>query len=316
VSVTAADATDAPSRAHLPRPGTLGAWVLAVRPKTLPAAVVPVAIGAAVALRAGRAPPGPLAAALVGALLLQILANLANDLFDFQRGADTSARLGPTRVVQAGLLSPRQVGVGIAVVVGLALLVGAYLTAAAGPWILVIGVASILSALAYTGGPYPIGYHGLGEIFVIAFFGFVAVAGTAFVALGSVPALALGASVPPGTLAAAILVVNNLRDRDTDVLAGKRTLAVRWGRRAAQGEYVALLGLAYLAPLSLWALGLVGPTGLAPLATLPLGVWRVVRVARDTGRALNSSLVGTAALTLVFGLLLAAGIALDVSGGG
>ncbi len=300
--------------ARLPRPGSLAAWVLAIRPATLPAALVPVTIGAAVAWREGVVRVGPLLGALSGALLLQILSNLANDVFDFQRGADNGARLGPTRAVQAKLLTARAVYGGIGVAIGVLLAVGTYLAAVAGPWILVIGVASILSALAYTGGPYPIGYHGLGEVFVILFFGFVAVTGTVFVAQGTVPLLALLASVPPGTLAAAILVVNNVRDRDTDVVAGKRTLAVRWGRPAARLEYAGFFACAYLTPPALWLLGIAGPRVLAPLATLPLAGWRLLRLWKDEGRALNRSLVGTALLTLAFGLLFAAGIALDPNG--
>ncbi len=290
--------------------------MLATRPATLPAAVVPVAIGAAVAQREGTLRASPVLGALAGALLLQILSNLANDVFDFQRGADTSARLGPPRAVQSGLLTPRAVQIGMLTVIGTLVGVGLYLAAAAGPWVVVVGVASLLSALAYTGGPYPIGYHGLGELFVFLFFGVVAVTGTTFVVLGTVPPLALFASVPPGTLAAAILVVNNLRDRDTDVLAGKRTLAVRWGRAAARLEYAGLVAIAYATPLALWLLGLVGAPVLAPLATLPLAGWRVLRLYTDEGRALNRSLVGTAALTLVFGLIFATSLAFDGRSGG
>ncbi|HOU94862.1 MAG TPA: 1,4-dihydroxy-2-naphthoate polyprenyltransferase [Polyangiaceae bacterium] len=301
----------APPGARLPRPGSIAAWVLAARPATLPAAVVPVAIGAAVARREGTLLPGPVLGALAGALLLQILSNLANDVFDFERGADTSARLGPPRAVQSGLLTPRAVRVGMAAVMGTLVGVGLYLAAVSSPWIVVAGVASILSALAYTGGPFPIGYHGLGELFVFLFFGLVAVTGTTFVVLGTVPPLALFASVPPGTLAAAILVVNNVRDRDTDVLAGKRTLAVRWGRSAARLEYAGLVAIAYATPVALWLLGLVGPLVLAPLSTLPLAGWRVLRLFVDEGRALNRSLVGTAALTLGFGLIFAAALAFD-----
>src|SRR5262245_52028020 len=163
---------------------------MAMRPPTLLAAVVPVAVGTAVAHAERSLRVGPALAALAGALLLQIGANFANDVFDFEKGADTSERLGPVRAVQAGLLSARSVRRGMFVVFGLALLVGAYLTSVAGPSIVVIGLASIAAAIAYTGGPYPLGYHGLGEVFVLIFFGFVAVLGTAFVQLGRVPELA------------------------------------------------------------------------------------------------------------------------------
>ncbi|MBN2197004.1 MAG: 1,4-dihydroxy-2-naphthoate polyprenyltransferase [Polyangiaceae bacterium] len=298
----------------MPRPSSLGAWILALRPATLPAAVVPVVVGAAVAYAAGSRRVVPILAALSGALLLQILANLANDVFDFQRGADTSERLGPTRAVQAGLLTPDAVRGGIAIVIALALAVGVYLTVVAGPWIVVIGVAAILSALAYTGGPYPIGYHGLGEVFVILFFGFAAVTGTAFVALGRVTPLALLASIPPGALASAVLVVNNLRDRETDIGAGKRTLAVRWGARAAMHEYAVFMATAYAMPIALWTLGFAQAGVLLPLATLPLAGVRVREVYRGRGRALNQSLVKTALLLLGFGLLFATGIALGGTG--
>lgn len=298
----------------LPAPGSVGAWLLAVRPATLPAGVVPVAVGAAVAYATAPTRILPILAALAGALLLQMVANLSNDLFDHRKGADTAARLGPTRVVQAGLLSPRAVATGTAILIVLASLVGLYLTANSGPWILLIGASAILSALAYTGGPYPLGYHGLGELFVILYFGFVAVMGTVYVGSGTIPPLALWASVPPGALAAGILVVNNIRDRETDVRAGKRTLAVRWGRSAATAEYAALLLFAYATPLLLWGLGLNGLLVVLPLATLPWAWSRLRRVSRDEGRALNASLSGTSALLVAFGLLFSLGIWLDALG--
>jgi 1,4-dihydroxy-2-naphthoate octaprenyltransferase len=283
---------------------------MATRPPTLLAAVVPVAVGTAVATAEGAARTGPALAALAGALLLQIGANFANDVFDFEKGADTSERLGPVRAVQAGLLSPASVRRGMFVVFALALLVGAYLTAVAGPAIIVIGLASIAAAVLYTGGPYPLGYHGLGELFVLLFFGFVAVAGTAFVQVGSVPALAIWAAVPVGALATAILVVNNLRDIATDAPAGKRTLAVRLGERGAVVEYALCVAAAYFVPLLLFASGRAGPLVLLPFATLPLAVGLVRAVARERGRALNPLLKRTAQLLFVQGLLFAAGIAL------
>ncbi|HEX6276792.1 MAG TPA: 1,4-dihydroxy-2-naphthoate polyprenyltransferase, partial [Polyangiaceae bacterium] len=253
-------ALEAPSVA----PGSVRAWVMATRPPTLLAAVVPVAVGTAVAAAEGSARTGPALAALVGALLLQIGANFANDVFDFEKGADTAERLGPVRAVQAGLLSPRSVRRGMFVVFALALLVGAYLTSVAGPAVVVIGLASIAAAVLYTGGPYPLGYHGLGELFVLLFFGFVAVAGTAFVQLGNVPGLAWWAAVPVGALATAILVVNNLRDIATDAPAGKRTLAVRFGERGAVLEYVLCVAAAYAVPALLFLRGHAGPLVLLP----------------------------------------------------
>jgi 1,4-dihydroxy-2-naphthoate octaprenyltransferase len=283
---------------------------MATRPPTLLAAVVPVAVGTAVAARADALRPGPALAALAGAVLLQIGANFANDVFDYEKGADTSERLGPVRAVQAGLLSAQSVRRGMLVVFGLALVVGAYLTSVAGPSIVVIGLASIAAAVAYTGGPYPLGYHGLGELFVLLFFGFVAVAGTAFVQVGSVPELAWWAAVPVGALATAILVVNNLRDIATDAPAGKRTLAVRFGERGAVVEYALCVAVAYAVPALLFANGNSGPLVLLPFATLPLAVALVRAVARERGRALNPLLKRTARLLFLQGMLFAAGLAL------
>jgi 1,4-dihydroxy-2-naphthoate octaprenyltransferase len=282
--------------------------VLACRPATLTAAIVPVTVGTAVAAAEDGFERGPALAALLGALLLQVLANLSNDVFDFRKGADTSERLGPLRVVQAGLLSQRQVALGMALVIALSLAVGVYLTGVGGPWIVVIGVASILSALAYTGGPYPLGYNGLGDVFVMLFFGFVAVGGTAFVQTGEVSALSLAAALPVGALATAVLVVNNLRDADTDIRAGKRTLAVRFGKGFVKSEYAALLALAYAVPTLLAGL-LMAPSLLLPWLTLPraIGLYRSVR--QDTGRALNGTLVGTAQLLFFHGVLFATGLA-------
>jgi 1,4-dihydroxy-2-naphthoate octaprenyltransferase len=294
-------------------PGSLRAWLLAARPATLSAAIVPVAVGTACAHASGGVRGGPALAALAGALLLQIGANFANDVFDFEKGADTHERLGPTRAVQAGLLRPGSVRLGMLAVFGLALAIGAYLTAVAGVVILAVGLAAIASAIAYTGGPYPLGYHGLGDLFVMIFFGFVAVCGTAFVQLGFVPDIAWWSSVPIGGLATAILVVNNLRDRQTDVRAGKRTLAVRLGRRGAVTEYALLLAAAYAVPVLLVVTRALRPWGLLPLATLPLALILLRSVARDEGRDLNPALVRTAQLLLLFGLTFAAGITLGAA---
>src|SRR5580692_1531577 len=218
------------------QPGLLRVWLLACRPATLVAAFVPVAVGAACAVADAHFRAGPALAALLGAVFIQIGTNLANDVYDFERGADTAERLGPTRAVQAGLLTARQVRAGMVVAFGLATLAGAYLVSAAGWPVVAIGVLSVASGIAYTGGPYPLGYHGLGDVFVMAFFGFVAVCGTVFVQAHEVPLLAWLAAVPVGAIATAVLVVNNLRDREQDARAGKRTLAVRFGRRAGVVE--------------------------------------------------------------------------------
>ena len=292
-----------------PRPGSIGAWLLASRPKTLSAAAVPVLVGTACAAARGDVKWGPALAALLGALLLQIGANFANDVFDFEKGADTAERLGPTRAVQAGLISARGMRRGMFVVFGLALALGLYLTAVAGPVILLIGLASIASAIAYTGGPYPLGYHGLGDVFVFIFFGVVAVCGTAFVEIGQVPALALACALPVGALATAILVVNNLRDRVTDLGAGKRTLAVRFGRGFALGQYRALIAVSYATPLVLALTQATGPEILLPVLSLPLALKTERAVSSTEGRALNPLLAATAKLLLIFGLLFALGLA-------
>jgi len=292
------------------RPNSLGAWLLASRPKTLSAAAVPVLVGTACASARGQVKWGPALAALAGALLLQIGANFANDVFDFEKGADTSERLGPTRAVQAGLLSPRSMRRGMWLVFALALLVGLYLTFVSGPVILLIGCASIASAIAYTGGPYPLGYHGLGDVFVFIFFGLVAVCGTALVEIGQVPLLALACAIPVGALATAILVVNNLRDRVTDLGAGKRTLAVRYGRGFALNQYRALLGVSYLTPIALALTGSVGPEVSITLLSLPLALKTERAVTATEGRALNPLLAATAKLLAVYGLLFALGLSL------
>jgi 1,4-dihydroxy-2-naphthoate octaprenyltransferase len=306
-----ASAPSATSNAPVtPRPGSLGAWVLASRPKTLSAAAVPVLVGTACASARGTVHWGPALAALLGALLLQIGANFANDVFDFEKGADTAERLGPTRAVQAGLLSARAMRRGMLLVFTLALALGLYLTSVAGPLILLIGCASIASAIAYTGGPYPLGYHGLGDVFVFIFFGVVAVCGTAFVEIGQVPGIAIACAVPVGALATAILVVNNLRDRQTDLGAGKRTLAVRFGRAFAVHQYRALIAVSYVTPLALVLARAAGPEALLPLISLPLALKTQRAVASTEGRALNPLLAATAKLLMIFGILFALGLSL------
>lgn len=293
-----------------PPPGTVRRWVMAIRPATLPAAVTPVLVGTAAAYAAGGLRWGPGLAALAGALLLQIGANLANDLLDYEKGADTEHRLGPTRVVQSGLLSASAVRRATALVFGLALLVGVYLTWVAGWVVVAIGLGSIAAAIAYTGGPYPLGYNGLGDLAVFLFFGLVAVCGTAYVQAGHVPGLAWVAAIPVGSLITAILVVNNIRDIHTDEAAGKRTLAVRLGRSGAVAEYALLLAAAYAVPPALVVAGRLDAWVLLPLLTAPLAVRLWTRVARDTGRALNPSLGRTAMLGVIFGGLFALGMVL------
>jgi 1,4-dihydroxy-2-naphthoate octaprenyltransferase len=300
----------APDRAVPERPSPLGVWVLAARPKTLLAAVTPVWVGSACALASDAFRWGPALGALLGAMLLQVASNFANDVFDYEKGADTAARLGPARAVAAGWLSPAAMRRGLWVVIGLLLVVGAYLVSVAGPVLLAIGAASIVSAIAYTGGPYPLGYHGLGDVFVLIFFGFVAVTGTVYVQAASVPPLAWWAAVPVGCLATAILVVNNVRDVETDVIAGKRTLPARFGRRFGVFEYWGLLGLSYAALLQPDLAHATGVFALLPVATLPLALALGRQVSRRRGAALNPVLARTALLLFAFGALLGVAIVL------
>jgi 1,4-dihydroxy-2-naphthoate octaprenyltransferase len=287
-------------------------WLMAARPRTLPAAVAPVLVGTAAAVEASdQFRLGAFVAALVGSVFIQIGTNLANDYSDAKRGADSVDRLGPVRVTAAGLVAPRRVLVATWVAFAVAVAAGAYLTAVAGPVILAVGVASILAGVLYTGGPRPYGYAGLGEVFVFLFFGVVAVCGSYFVQVERVSAEALALSVPIGLLAAAILVVNNVRDLETDRRAGKRTLAVRLGRRRARGLYAGMVYGAFLtAPLA-WVLGgqELSPWLLLPLLALPLAV-PIVRLVRNRidGPALNGALARTGMLQLVFCALLSAGL--------
>lgn len=292
------------------QPGSAGAWILAARPMTLPAAVVPVLVGTAVAVAKGAFHPLAFLAAFVAALLIQIGTNLANDYFDFQKGADTAARLGPRRVTQGGLLAPATVRRGMILTFGLAALIGLYLVTVGGWPILVIGVLSILAGIAYTGGPWPLGYNGLGDATVFIFFGLAAVVGTAYLHLGTMVVAALVASIPVGCLVTAILVVNNLRDIDTDRAAGKRTLAVRLGRSGTRVEYVLLLLGAFLIPPLRFLFGAASIGAWLPWLALPLAFSLARLVIQGEGVRLNRALHQTAQLHLVFGGLFAVSLLL------
>lgn len=282
-------------------------WVMAARLRTLPAAVAPVLVGTALAGNEGRFRPGAFVAALLGAIFIQVGTNLSNDYSDARRGADTEDRLGPVRVTAGGLVPPRQVLMATYLTFALAILCGAYLVVVAGPALLAIGAASILAGILYTGGPRPYGYEGLGEVFVFLFFGIVAVTGSYFVQQESLEWEAFALAVPVGLLAAAILVVNNVRDIDSDRRAGKLTLAVRLGRSRARTLFSSMLLIAYVTllavvfPLSPWVL--------LPVLTLPLAA-RLARTVRRhvDGPTLNAALARTGMLQLLFCVLLAAGI--------
>jgi 1,4-dihydroxy-2-naphthoate polyprenyltransferase len=288
----------------------LQVWLLAARPRTLPAAASPVVVGTALALADGRFRLGTALAALLAALLLQVGANIANDVFDFHRGADTSDRQGPLRVTQAGLLPPGQVLLGMWLVFGLAGLLGLYLVVVAGWPILLVGLASIAAAILYTGGPLPFGYHGLGDLFVFIFFGLVAVCGTYYVQAGQLTQTVVWASIPIGLLTTAILVVNNLRDIETDSKAGKMTLAVRLGAPGARVEYLLCIGGAYLVPLLMWALDLSSGWVMLSWLSIPLVLPLIRMIYREVGKPLNQALARTGQFELVFALLFSLGLLL------
>ena len=290
---------------------TFEIWILAMRPKTLPAAIGPVLVGAALAAGDQAFRFGPALAALLGALLLQIGSNLANDVFDFKKGMDTKERTGPLRVTQAGLLSPRQVLAGMWTIFALAGGVGLYLIWVGGWPILVVGILSILAAIAYTGGPFPLGYHGLGDVLVFIFFGPVATCGTYYVQAGYIGASAWWASVPMGFLITAILVVNNYRDLETDQKGGKRTLVVRLGPSGARGEYFLLLAASLAVPPLMWLSGNYSAWMLLPVLSLCLIRPLVRDMKTKKGVPLNATLAGTARFSLVFALLFAIGYLLD-----
>jgi 1,4-dihydroxy-2-naphthoate polyprenyltransferase len=283
---------------------------MAARLRTLPAAVAPVLVGTALAIHDGDFDVFAFLAALLGALFIQVGTNLSNDYSDARRGADTEDRLGPVRVTAGGLVPPRQVLVATYVTFGLAVLCGIYLVVVAGWVLLLIGAASILAGVLYTGGPKPYGYEGLGELFVFLFFGVVAVTGSYYVQTEDLVWQAFVAAVPVGLIASAILVVNNVRDLETDRRAGKRTLAVRLGRERTRVLFAGMLVLAYLVLVPL----IFGLTAwvLLPLVSAPLA-WRLIGVVRtrSDGPALNGALAGTGQLQLAFCALLAAGMLLS-----
>jgi 1,4-dihydroxy-2-naphthoate polyprenyltransferase len=284
------------------------AWKLAIRPRTLPAAAAGVIIGSALAWQDGFFRLDAALACLFTAILLQIGSNLANDVFDFERGTDTPERLGPVRVTQAGLLTPSQVKYGMIIVFVLAAVFGLYLAWLGGWPIIIIGIAAILSAIAYTGGPFPLGYYGLGDLFVFIFFGLASVAGTYYVQAGFVSTAAWWMTIPPGLIITAILVVNNLRDLGNDRKAGKRTLAVILGERRTKTQYLMCMAVAYLIlPLAAW-LGMIPWLSLLAWASLPLAIRTARVVIAEKGRSLNAALAGTGQVALLFSILFWVGL--------
>ena len=294
------------------RPGRLRAWRIAARPATLTAAVAPVIVGTAVAIRDDAFAPLPALAALFGALCLQVGANFANDVFDHERGADTPDRLGPPRASQLGLLSPRELKAGMAAAFGLALLAGVYLAWVGGWPIVAVGLASIVAAVIYTGGPWPVGYHALGDLFTFVFFGLVAVMGTYYVQAGELTWFSFWAAVPVGATVTMILVINNLRDIPTDRRAGKVTLAVVLGDRGTRWWFAALFGVTLAVPAGATV------TGDAPLGLVVAAVGIADRrpllrqvLGGTSGRELNPLLKQTARSALVYAVFWAAAIAIQ-----
>ena len=301
----------APSRAAAPR-GTLRLWLLAARPRTLPAAIAPVLVGTSLAATEDEFSVLPFAAALIGSVFIQIGTNLSNDYSDARRGADTDDRLGPVRVTAGGLMPPKRVLIGTYVAFGIAVAAGLYLAAVAGWELLAVGAASILAGVLYTGGPRPYGYEGLGELFVFVFFGIVAVTGSYYVQVEELRWEAFALAIPVGLLASAILVVNNVRDIDTDRRAGKRTLAVKLGRDRARLMFMGMVVLAFAAPAATWALGGLSAWLLLTLAAVPLVPPLIETVStRTDGPALNGALAAAGRLLAVFSLLLSAGVLLS-----
>jgi 1,4-dihydroxy-2-naphthoate octaprenyltransferase len=289
----------------------LQVWILAARPKTLPAALAPVIAGTAVAFYEDGVHWISAVLAMATALILQIAANFANDALDFRKGADTGERLGPTRVTASGLVSSEAVLRATVLALLLAVATGLPLVIRGGWPILALGVAALICAVAYTGGPYPLAYLGLGEVFVFLFFGLAAVTGTAFIQTGEVTALAPATSVPIGALAIGILVINNLRDIETDRAAHKRTLAVRLGVRRTQLEYGLMLVIAGATPMVFWAIGWLDWPVVLTLAWWPFGMGLWNQVTTRTGRALNPTLGNTGRALLVYSLLLSTALVLS-----
>jgi 1,4-dihydroxy-2-naphthoate octaprenyltransferase len=287
-------------------------WLMAARVRTLPAAIAPVLVGTALAGFLHVFHPLRFVAALVGAMFIQVGTNLSNDYSDARRGADTEDRLGPVRVTAGGLVPPGQVLIATYLTFGVACLAGGYLVVVAGWQLLLVGAASILAGVLYTGGPRPYGYEGMGELFVFLFFGVVAVAGSFFVQVRHLNWEAFALAVPVGLIASGLLVVNNVRDIETDRRAGKRTLAVRLGRARARRLFAVMVYLAYLLTPVSWVFGPLKPWLFLPWLTLPLAA-RVVRVVRNRtdGASLNVALAQTGMLQLAFCTLLAAGLLLS-----
>jgi 1,4-dihydroxy-2-naphthoate octaprenyltransferase len=285
-------------------------WLLASRPKTLPAAVMPVFVGTSIAIHDGLFNPIAAIVALLCSLLIQIGTNFVNDLHDYLRGSDKKDRLGPVRVLVSGLISENEMRIGIAVVFSTAFILGMYLVYLAGWFIFIIGVLSLIAGYAYTAGPYPLAYNGLGDIFVFIFFGFVGTIGTYYVQAQEITMLVFWSSIPVGTLITNILVVNNYRDLEEDKIAGKNTLAVKFGGTFAKMQYLIFMILSYAILLLVYFTYKQSIYVFLPLLTVPIAIKLVSMIFKLSGKDLNSTLALTAKLSAVYGILFAVGILL------
>ncbi len=283
-------------------------WLLAARLKTLPAAISPVILGCALAYHDGFFYFFIFAMTLLAAVLIQVGANFANDVFDFQKGADRDDRLGPTRATQSGLISAEKMKKAMWQTFALAICVGSYLAFKGGWPIVWIGLASIAAGIAYTGGPYPLGYHGFGDVFVFIFFGLIAVPGTYYLQSGTVNVLSLYMGIAMGMLSTAILVVNNIRDADMDKLSGKRTLAVQFGKKFSKIQYSILILIPFLLPLYVWWNVENELSLLITIFALPISLHLINQIFSLSGSDLNLVLARTARFLFIFTLLLSAGL--------
>ncbi len=285
-------------------------WIMAARPKTLFAAFAPVIVGASLAVAEQRFDAVSSVVALLCSILIQVATNYTNDLYDHLKGADTKERVGPKRALNEGWVSVDQMKTAIYLTFGTAFLMGLYLVYVGGPFILLIGVLSIIAGFMYTGGPFPLAYNGLGDLFVFLFFGFVGTIGTYFINTGEVSSQALLASIPVGALVTNILVVNNYRDFDQDRKAGKRTLAVMFGKNFALGEYLILLGSSFAVPLIMFVYYDLNAWVFLPYLTLPFAYKLIVMLLNRHGSELNPALELTARLSAIYGVLFSVGLVL------
>ena len=285
-------------------------WILAARPKTLPAAVSPVILGTALSYHDGIFHSFIFLMTLLAAVLIQIGANFANDVYDYQKGTDRDDRLGPKRATQSGLITPEKMKNAMWLIFSLAICVGFYLAWIGGWPIVFIGLSSIAAGIAYTGGPYPLGYHGWGDMFVFIFFGLIAVPGTYYLQAGTVTPLSFWMGAALGMLSTAILVVNNIRDMETDIVTGKKTLAVRWGKSFSHIEFSILVIIPFIIPLCMWWNTRYNMSLLITLFALPIAVHLIIQLISKTGRELNKVLAGTARFLFIFTILFSLGLIL------